>query len=271
VETPGLSGHYEIALPEIEADAEHLVSITYQLPRQAKPGLGAFRRLEVPELLTDGTPTQTFWQIQLLDNQHLWTLPAGFIPEFDWQMQSWWWSRIARQSPQSLRRWIGEPAESRPASELAINGNRYVFSSLDASTSMSFRTLSSPLIVLIGASLALVFGFILVNVPSSRHVLTFLCLGFFTTLAALWYSEPVLVLLQPACLGLGLAVLATLAQRWRTKSRGIDPVVTLGTPSDILAAASSVQRPVHEGPINSPEPSETRPPAVALPEAGIGI
>ncbi|MDB5384543.1 MAG: hypothetical protein JWM11_189 [Planctomycetaceae bacterium] len=271
IETPGVAGQFEFALPEIEADAEHLVTVTYQLPRQPRPGFGAYRHLDVPELRTDGTPTQTFWQIQLLDNQHLWTLPAGFIPEFDWQMQSWWWSRVPRQSSRSLRHWIGEPVEPKFESDLSSNGNRYVFSSLDASTSMSFRTLSSPMIVLIGASMALVFGFVLFNVPSLRHVLTFLWLGFLTTFTALWYSEPVLVLLQPVCLGLGLAVLAALAQRWRTKSRRVEPVVTLGTPSDILAAASSDQHASPPGTGKMIEPSESRPPAIVLPEAGVGI
>lgn len=270
-ETPGVPGQFEIDLREFEAETEHLVTLSYQFPRQPKPRFGALRRLDVPELLTDGTPTQTFWQIQLLDNQDLWTLPAGFIPEFDWQMQSWWWSRVPRQSPTALRNWIGDFPDSKSGSELSINGNRYVFSSLDASTSMTFRTLTSSLIVLIGAGLALVFGFILVNVPSSRHVLTFLWLGFLTTFIALWYSEPVLVLLQPACLGLGLAVLATLAQRWRTKSRRVEPVVTLGTPSDILAAASSEQHAIPAAAVSLPEPTETRPPTLVLPEAGVGI
>jgi hypothetical protein len=268
-ETPGLTGQYE--LPDIDVEAEHLVTVTYQMPRQSKPGVGAVRRLDVPDLLTDGTPTQTFWQILLLGNQDLWTLPAGFIPEFDWQMQSWWWSRMPRQSTESLRYWIGEPQDPKPASELSSSGNRYVFSSLDASTSMSFRTLSSPLILLIGAGLALVFGFILVNLPSSRHVLTFLWLGFLTTFAALWYAEPVLVLLQPACLGLGLAVLATVAQRWRTKSGRIEPVVTLGAPSDILAAASSDEHPGLGAASRPEQPTETRAPALVLPEGGIGI
>jgi hypothetical protein len=273
VESANISGQFEVDLPEIDAEAEHLLTVTYQLPRQAKTvwGTYAHRRFEVPELLTDGTPTQTFWQVLLLDNQHLWTLPVGFIPEFDWQFHSGWWSRMQRQSPQSLRTWIGDVAASKPATDLAMNGNRYVFSSLDAGTKMSFRTLSSPMILLIGSSFMLVFGFVLVNIPSSRHVLTLLWLGFLTAFAALWYSEPVLVLLQPACLGLGLAVLATIAQRWRTKSRGIDPVVTLGTPSDILAAASSNHLPLLTGPDDPSEPTETRPPAIVLPEGGVGF
>lgn len=271
VETPGVSGQFEAALPETIAESEHLVALTYQLPSQPPLGSGAFRHLEIPEMLTDGTPTQTFWQIQLPENQHLWTLPKGFIPEFDWKLRSGWWSRIQRHSQQALRRWIGESTDPRQGTVLPVSGTRYVFSSLDSSSSMSFRTLSSPLILLIGASLALVFGFMLVNIPMFRHVLTFLWLGFLTTLAALWYSEPVLVLLQPACLGLVLALLATLAQRRRNKNRGIEPIVTLGAPSDILAATASHHE-QHHGDSNAPpEPSDTRPPAIGLPEPGVGI
>jgi hypothetical protein len=273
VESTNITGQFEVDLPDIDAEAEHLVTVTYRLPRQSKPVWGTYanRHFEVPELLTDGTPTQTFWQIQLLGKQHLWTLPAGFIPEFDWQFHSGWWSRTQRQSPQALRSWIGDAAASKSTTDLAMNGNRYVFSSLDANTRMSFRTLSSPIIILIGAGFMFLFVFVLWNLPSSRHVLTLLWLGFLTAFAGLWYSEPVLVLLQPACLGLGMAVLAIIAHRWRTKSRGIDPVVTLGTPSDILAAASSSHQPLLTGPEAPSEPTETRPPALMLPEGGVGF
>ena len=266
----GTTGQYQLTLPELESNAtEHILTIAYQLQPQSPLALGAERRLEVPEILSDGTPTQTFWQIQLPVNQHLWTLPAGFTSEFDWQRTGGWWSRLSRLSTSELSQWLSGEPDAAPGSVLPAGGNRYLFSSLEGAPVMTFRTLSAPLIVLIGASLALVFGFVLVNVPSTRHVLTFLWLGFLTTLVSLWYSEPVLVLLQPAGLGLALALLASVAQRWFTKNRP-QPVLTLSSPSDLLVATSSREEAIPAG-LTADEPTRSHPGAYPLPEAGIGL
>lgn len=269
-ETPGAPGEYQITLPEMEdGESEHLLTIAYQLPKQSRMDAGDSRRLAAPEIKSDGTPTQTFWEIYLPRNQHLWTLPAGFTPEFDWQRMGGWFSRVSRHTPETLEEWVSGATRAGTAPTLQNSGNRYLFSSLEGASQMSFHTLSSPLIVLVGASLALVLGFVLVNVPTTRHVLTLLWLGFLTTLAALWYSEPVLVLLQPAGLGLVLALLASIAQRWFRKSR-IQPVLTLGTPSDVLAATSSQEHDIPQAFITD-DPTQSHPPAFPLTEAGVGI
>ena len=269
-EVAGTPGHYQLTLPDLETEeTSRLLTIAYQLPKQRPLGVGAERKLGVPEILSDGTQTQTFWQVQLPANQHLWTLPAGFTPEFDWERVGGWWSRVPRQSPEDLEKWVGAAPGEKATSPLLTGGNRYLFSSLEGPSLMQFRTLSSPLIILIGASLALVCGFILVNVPSTRHVLTFLWLGFATTLVGLWYSEPVLVLLQPAALGLVLALLASVAQRWFKKSR-LQPVLTLAAPSDILVATSSREEPLPPG-FPTDEPTQSHPAAYPVTEAGIGI
>lgn len=270
IEVAGTPGQYQLTLPDFETEeASRLLTIAYQLPKQRPLGIGAERTLAVPEILSDGTQTQTFWQIQLPVNQHLWTLPVGFTPEFDWERVGGWWSRLPRQSPEDLETWVGAALADKANSPLLTGGNRYLFSSLEGPSVMQFRTLSAPLIILIGASLALVFGFILVNVPSTRHVLTFLWLGFATTLVGLWYSEPVLVLLQPAGLGLVLALLASVAQRWFKKSR-VQPVLTLASPSDILMATSSREEPLPPG-FPSDEPTQSHPAAYPVTEAGIGM
>ncbi len=272
VQLAGAPGQYQLTLPDADAgDSKSLLTIAYQLPKQKPMGVGAERRLAVPEILSDGTQTQTFWQVQLPVDQHLWTLPEGFTPEFDWQRVGGWWSRLPRQSPAELEQWIGSLPDSAKGSgnHVLTGGNRYLFSSLEGASIMTFRTLSTPLIILIGASLALVFGFILVNVPATRHVLTFLWLGFLTTLVTLWYSEPVLVLLQPAGLGLALALLASVAQRWFTKSRA-QPVLTLASPSEQLVAISSREEVIPTG-LEGEEVTQSHPAAYPVTEAGIGM
>ena len=107
------------------------------------------------------------------------------------------------------------------------------------------------------------------NVPSTRHVLTLLLLGFLTTLAALWYSEPILVLLQPAGLGLVLALLASIAQRRFRKGR-VQAVLTLAAPSDILTATSSREEAIPQ-PLIGDQLTQSHPPAFPMTQAGVGL
>lgn len=269
--TVGIAGQYQLTLPDIESnDTKRVLTIAYELPKQAALGVGSERQLQVPEILATGEQTQTFWQIQLPVNQHLWTLPSGFTPEFDWERVGGWWSRVPRQSAEDLEKWVsGTPVANDLMTPIFVSGNRYLFSSLEGPSVMSFRTLSAPLIILIGASLALVFGFVLVNVPATRHVLTFLWLGFLTTLVTLWYCEPVLVLLQPAALGLVLALLASVAQRWFKKSRA-QPILTLASPSEQLMATSSREEAIPAG-LSSDEVTQNQPAPYPMSEAGIGM
>lgn len=88
------------------------------------------------------------------------------------------------------------------------------------------------------AGLALLLGFVLIRIPATRHVLTFLVVGFVMSLMALWFAEPVKVLLQPAILGAAMAVIAALIDRVGRRQPQA-PMVTLSSPSDFFAAPGS--------------------------------
>jgi hypothetical protein len=154
-----------------------------------------------------------------------------------------------------LSRWIsaGDGPE-RP--EIETVGNSYRFTGFGLAHKLEFRTMSRHIIVLIGAGLALLVGFMLMNIPATRHVLTILLLGFATTVLALWFPEPVLVLLQPAGLGLLLAIVAALIQGAMLRTRKAQ-VLTLSSPSGFTAPASSVRREVPPG-IGSEEVTSIR-------------
>ena len=89
------------------------------------------------------------------------------------------------------------------------------------------------MIVFVGAGLALAVGFVLLKVPATRNVFSLLLLTFVVALVALWYMEPVQVLLQPALLGLLLAVVAALIEGGLKRQRA-GAVLTLSSPSDFV-------------------------------------
>jgi len=69
-------------------------------------------------------------------------------------------------------------------------------------------------------------------------VLTVLILGFVVSLAALWFLEPIQLLLQPAILGLLLAIAAALIDAFFRRRRS-STILTLSSPSDFVLAPTS--------------------------------
>ena len=113
--------------------------------------------------------------------------------------------------------------------------------------------MSQPAIVLCGAGFALAIGFILLRIPATRHVLTFLSLGFVLAATALWQPEPVQLLVQPAIFGMLLAIVASVLEN-RTRQSQQASLVTLTSPDDFLAESDD-EIPLHiEHPVQVEEP-----------------
>ena len=124
-------------------------------------------------------------------------------------------------------------------------------------------------IVLIGAGLALVLGLVLVKVPVSRSVLTLLLIGFGMSAAGMWFPGPMLLLVQPAGLGLLLAVAAACIDSVikRRRRRG---VVTLSSPSGFMTAPSSINRDLVVG-VGSNEFTSIRPAIASTADEGVPV
>lgn len=105
--------------------------------------------------------------------------------------------------------------------------------------------MSQPAIILAGAGLTLAIGLVLLRIPSTRHVLTILVVGFGLSLAGLWHLEAVQLLLQPAVFGLILAIVASIIES-RIKRRQRASLVTFSSPSDFLVPGSSREEIIHD-------------------------
>lgn len=237
-EVAGQSGLLEITLPPATSDSEHLLTVVYLAALQKPLALSAQREWPVPHLLAEEGLTQSLWLLHLPATHHLWTPPATLAAEYNWQWGSWHWRRFPRHSLQDLQQWLGTEDDTLREA-VSWQGHLYEFSSYEPRWSVRFTTLSRELIILLGAGLALAGGFVLVNFPATRHVLTFLSLGFLGTLTAIWYEEPVLVLLQPAVLGVSLSVMAAVWQAYWRRPKA-PSVLTVGPSSSLLAESPTV-------------------------------
>ncbi len=202
-------------------------------------------RLVVPSFAPTVWVAQTIWEVGLPQDQHLFTTPQNFAAQFHWQRSVLLWSRNPNFGYDHVGRVLSNAAPLND--ELSVwdslvsnqaSSNVYPLSCFGPAPALVFWSMSRSVVVGYGAGLALLLGFVLIRIPATRHVLTFLVVGFAMALTALWLSEPVKVLLQPAILGGGMAVIATLIDRVGHRDRQM-PLVTLSSPSDFYAASSS--------------------------------
>ena len=149
--------------------------------------------------------------------------------------------RSGIRPPGELDRCRGRPATgigrwNLDSSQLA--GNLYVFSQIGAPRSLKFHTMSSPMVVLFGAGISFVFGFVLLRVRVLRHVLTVLTAGLILAAVGLWNSAPLELLMQPMIVGLLFPLVAVLIEGWFRRGYTAT-VLTLPTPAELAAAHGS--------------------------------
>ena len=244
LEVPAGSRKFTLHLPEVRGDGgDHLLTIDYQLPNSSQPSLPNQIELQSPQLPQCAWDTQIVWQAALLPDQHLFTYPTSATPMFKWRRLGLFWYRISDPDPGRLRAWIG--ANSGPDSETATDlnspqlaSNLYTFSQIGSPRIISFRILSSPMVVLFGAGTSFLFGFVLLRVRVLRHILTVLTAGLALAAIGLWNAAPLELLMQPMVAGLLFPITAVLIEGWFRRTYG-GTVLTLPTAADLAAAHGS--------------------------------
>ena len=230
-------------------------------------------QLVTPQFASTVWVAQTIWQVILPADQHLLTTPRDYATQFHWQRSLMLWSRQPNFGYDRIDRVLNDAAPNKSdvtSWESSVSGgttdhNVYPVSCFGPPQPLVFWSMSRSAVVGCGAGLALLLGFLLIRIPATRHVLTFLVVGFVMALAALWFAEPVKVLLQPAILGAAMAVLAAIIDRVG-HGQPQTPMVTLSSPSDFFAASGSS---VRMGVLPVVTDASTAPPQVVLPSEPI--
>lgn len=204
-------------------------------------------QLAVPNFAATVWVAQTVWEVVLPSDQHLFTTPRDFAAQFHWQRSMLLWSRVPNAGYDQIENALSQaapPLEMTAAWDSLVtneaSGNVYPVSCFGPPQMLVFWTMSRSAVVGCGAGLALLLGFVLIRMPATRHVLTFLVVGFAMALTALWFAEPVKVLLQPATLGAVMAVAAAMIDRVGRRGQEL-PLMTLSSPSDFYASSSIVK------------------------------
>jgi len=235
------TGEYRLHVSEIGAVGSHQLTIDYRVQSSKPLGWSPRFSVEAPTFPDAAWVERSEWSVSLPSQQYLFTIPDGFAAQFHWVRDGVFWFR--RTTPDannpSATNQTARTAPAGPAPRNEFNsGNVYRFTRFGAATEIGFRSMHQQLVVLFGAGLSLALGFVLLKIPVTRNVLTVLILGFVVSLAALWFLEPIQLLLQPAILGLLLAIAAALIDAFFRRRRS-STILTLSSPSDFVLAPTS--------------------------------
>lgn len=243
---------YRLDVSQLAAAANHLLKVDFHQDNTWDTDwVSSEHKLVAPSFPETVHTAETFWQIRLPVGQHLLTGSKRFTPRFDWQWQSFHFQRLPSKRFSRVENWLQVPGSSLSSAGLPP-GNTYGFSCFGPPRTLSIRSTSQGVLVLLGAGLALALGLVLLYVPTTRHVLSLLVVVFLISLAAIWYAEPIELLLQPAGLGCALAATAALIHR-RLGRHGTIGLLPLPTPVSLMSQPAADLQPAP--PDGSREPS----------------
>ena len=228
---------FRLDLSRFTPGPQHLLKVDYLLPGVWERGLVASKHdLVAPRLADTIHVAETLWQVHLPIGQHLFSGSRGHTPQFSWRWKSLHFGRTPTSGFERVDQWLQSPGPAPNLPQLPAS-NIYAFTGLGPPGEISIRSISQWGLVLLGAGLALAAGLILLYIPRTRHVVCFLASGFVVALLAIWFAEPIALLLQPALLGLTLAGLATLIHNRFGRRPSIE-LLPLATPEDRLPGST---------------------------------
>lgn len=235
----GSAQEYQISLTVVKSKeaSSNILTIDYGSTKHQRDSHFGPLTVGAAEFSDNLWVEKTMWKISLPNNEHLFTIPRGYTPQFRWEHQGVFWSRLF-----SGQNEIPVVMKNTPPRRTDFMGvNDYQFYRIGPATSLQFQSLSRSMIVFIGAGTALLLGFILMSISVLRSALVLLVMMTAVSAVALWYAAPVEVLLQPAVFGLLLAVVAALINGASRKRRDTK-LLTLSAPSDFIPSPSYSER-----------------------------
>lgn len=230
---------YQILLPADKKTetTSNILTIDYGSTRYQRDSQFSPMMVSAAEFSDHLWVEKTMWKVRLPNSEHLFTIPRGFTPQFRWEHQGVFWSRLfsgQEEIPVAMK-------NAPPRRTDLIGVNDYQFYRIGPATSLQFQSLSRSMIVFIGAGTALLLGFILMSISALRSALVLLVMLTAVSTVALWYAAPVEVLLQPAIFGLLLAIVAALINGTSRKRREAK-LLTLSAPSDFIPPPTYSER-----------------------------
>lgn len=233
------NNHLRLSLPS-ETGGQYLIELRYHCPGN-RPTKGHMD-LDLPRVGKDTWNRRLYWELILPQDEHVVFNPKGFVCEYTWGWNGFFWGQQPICKRDYPADWMGV-SRKIPSSSAELPGqpgrhgtNRYVFSMLGEPLQCKFRTIGRSWIVLLASLGALLAGLVLIYVPRSRHPLSLLAAGIGLVIVGLIFPASTLLLLQASALGLALALMAGLLERSLARRRHATTILATGG----LGAGSSI-------------------------------
>ncbi len=198
------SGQVILNLPDGISD-RRIIEFQYLTESHSPFSFSEQQTFEFPQFAKSVWINETVWEVQLPFGFHLFEYP-GLKPLFNWKRHGLVWEREPNAQYQKERH---SKITDLPES-FRFEQNFYAFRGFSPVSAVRFRSMNRSLILLIGAGFALLLGFVFYRFPVTRNVFSLVVLAFIFAVVSVWYLEPLLLLLQPAIIGVILALTATL-------------------------------------------------------------
>jgi hypothetical protein len=246
-ETRPDSGEYRLDVGTLSPNPDRVLAVEYREPNGTSCGFVSLHRLQAPVFPDTTSIGSVIWEVTFPYEQYLFLDPSGFSPEFRWQRQTVFWSRQRTPQAADIGSWLGTKIQTS-----GDEGNSYAFSRYGAVPAIVVGSMAQSFVIFVGAGLSLLAAFVLLKAPFARTPLTLFVFAFAAAVAYLWSAETVRLLLQPALLGLVVAVFAAVidARFQRRRSRYLfaapsaaDFVATANSPSSIERALNLTSDP----------------------------
>lgn len=195
-----------ITLPS-RGGAHPRLGVRYRTQLDQAFGLTNRVTMPLPQFPRSVWVDETTWEMRLPEGHHLFTYP-DLVPQFHWVRRFLFWHREPTSAYLAERAAAVDPGI--PKEFLFPGRDFYAFQGFGPIQHISFRAMNRSLILLIGAGFTLLLGFMFWKLPATRNVFSLVVISFLFAAVSLWYVEPMLLLLQPAILGMVLALAATL-------------------------------------------------------------
>ena len=244
------SSEVVLNLPD-QLDDLRILEIQYLTESPSSFSLAARRKFEFPQFAKSVWVNETLWEMQLPFGFHLFEYP-DLKPLFSWVRRGVVWQREPVTSYQMQR----SAEQDLLPDSFRFTENFYGFRGFSPVSVVEFRAMNRSMILLIGAGLALSMGFVFYRFPVTRNVFSLVVLAFCFAVVSVWYLEPMLLLLQPAVIGILLALTATLidVRSRRSKSEIYGKSSRTSNSSDSLSGS---QQGLAEGTTRIYQPSTT--------------